>query len=141
MEYAARDQAQNAINTLSNQNLMGRLVYVREVSHALTLPKPHLLTLLDFQDRETEPRFTGPPGGSGGGRGGFDGGFGGRGGYGGGYGAGAHGGASGRQLYISNVCTPLIWFPADCEMHKLTHCTAPIHRWLAGPQGSFPSSR
>ena len=32
MEYATRDQAQQAVNTLSNQNLMGRLVYVREVS-------------------------------------------------------------------------------------------------------------
>lgn len=32
MEYATRDQAQHAVNTLSNQNLMGRLVYVREVS-------------------------------------------------------------------------------------------------------------
>ena len=32
VEYATRDQAQTAINTLSNQNLMGRLVYVREVS-------------------------------------------------------------------------------------------------------------
>ena len=31
MEYATRDQAQNAVNSLSNQNLMGRLVYVREV--------------------------------------------------------------------------------------------------------------
>lgn len=31
VEYATRDQAQNAVNTLSNQNLMGRLVYVREV--------------------------------------------------------------------------------------------------------------
>lgn len=27
----SRDQAQNAVNTLSNQSLMGRLVYVREV--------------------------------------------------------------------------------------------------------------
>jgi RNA recognition motif-containing protein len=33
VEYATRDQAQNAVNTLSNQNLMGRLVYVREVCH------------------------------------------------------------------------------------------------------------
>ena len=33
VEYATRDQAQTAVNTLSNQNLMGRLVYVREVSH------------------------------------------------------------------------------------------------------------
>ena len=31
VEYATRDQAQQAVNTLSNQNLMGRLVYVREV--------------------------------------------------------------------------------------------------------------
>lgn len=31
MEYATRDEAQNAVNTLSNQSLMGRLVYVREV--------------------------------------------------------------------------------------------------------------
>ncbi|KAG4302614.1 hypothetical protein PCK1_001198 [Pneumocystis canis] len=40
-EYATRDEAQNAINTLSNQTLMGRMVYVRE-------------------DREQEPRFGGP---------------------------------------------------------------------------------
>jgi RNA recognition motif-containing protein len=32
VEYATREQAQHAVNTLSNQNLMGRLVYVREVS-------------------------------------------------------------------------------------------------------------
>jgi hypothetical protein len=31
VEYATREQAQNAIQTLSNQSLMGRLVYVREV--------------------------------------------------------------------------------------------------------------
>lgn len=31
VEYATREQAQNAVNSLSNQNLMGRLVYVREV--------------------------------------------------------------------------------------------------------------
>ena len=31
MEYATREQAQQAVTTLSNQNLMGRLVYVREV--------------------------------------------------------------------------------------------------------------
>ncbi|KAJ6189541.1 hypothetical protein N7519_004449 [Penicillium mononematosum] len=42
VEYATRDQAQNAVNTLSNQSLMGRLVYVRE-------------------DRESEPRFVGGP--------------------------------------------------------------------------------
>lgn len=33
VEYATREQAQNAVNTLSNQTLMGRLVYVREVGH------------------------------------------------------------------------------------------------------------
>ena len=32
VEYATREQAQQAVNTLSNQNLMGRLVYVREVT-------------------------------------------------------------------------------------------------------------
>lgn len=31
VEYGTRDQAQNAIATLSNRDLMGRLVYVREV--------------------------------------------------------------------------------------------------------------
>lgn len=31
VEYDTPEQAQTAIETLSNQNLMGRLVYVREV--------------------------------------------------------------------------------------------------------------
>lgn len=31
VEYATREQAQQAVTQLSNQNLMGRLVYVREV--------------------------------------------------------------------------------------------------------------
>lgn len=35
VEYATREQAQQAVNTLSNQNLMGRLVYVREVCYVL----------------------------------------------------------------------------------------------------------
>ena len=39
MEYATRDQAQQAIQTLSNQNLMGRLVYVREVSDAASVSR------------------------------------------------------------------------------------------------------
>jgi hypothetical protein len=34
VEYATREQAQQAVTTLSNQNLMGRLVYVREVCYA-----------------------------------------------------------------------------------------------------------
>lgn len=41
VEYATRDQAQNAVNTLSNQNLMGRLVYVREVGSSMRIqPRP-----------------------------------------------------------------------------------------------------
>ncbi|OJJ02537.1 hypothetical protein ASPVEDRAFT_133475 [Aspergillus versicolor CBS 583.65] len=83
VEYATREQAQNAVNTLSNQNLMNRLVYVRE-------------------DREPEPRFSGGPsrGDFGGpGRGGF--------GYGGGGGGGAGGG--GRQLYVSNLPFNVGW--------------------------------
>lgn len=49
VEYATRDQAQNAVNTLSNQNLMGRLVYVREVSTTsfpmFKPPRPRVLYL------------------------------------------------------------------------------------------------
>jgi len=44
VEYATRDQAQQAVSTLSNQNLMGRLVYVREVSLRI-LPKHQRPTL------------------------------------------------------------------------------------------------
>ncbi|PMD14083.1 RNA-binding domain-containing protein [Hyaloscypha hepaticicola] len=88
-EYATREQAQQAVNTLSNQNLMGRLVYVRE-------------------DREAEPRFTGPPAG---GRGGYEGGAG-RGGFGGGFGGGmgaGGGGGGGRQIYVSNLPYTVGW--------------------------------
>jgi RNA recognition motif-containing protein len=87
VEYATREQAQNAVATLSNQNLMGRLVYVRE-------------------DREAEPRFSNPSTS----RGGFEGGAGAmRGGgfqpgFGGPPGGGAGGG--GRQVYVANVCDP-----------------------------------
>ncbi|KGY15177.1 hypothetical protein PABG_11961 [Paracoccidioides brasiliensis Pb03] len=82
VEYATREQAQNAVATLSNQNLMGRLVYVRE-------------------DREAEPRFTGAPS-----RGDFGGP--GRGGYGGGYGSGSGAGGS-RQIYVSNLPFSVGW--------------------------------
>ncbi|KKZ64699.1 hypothetical protein EMCG_09403, partial [[Emmonsia] crescens] len=81
VEYATREQAQNAVATLSNQNLMGRLVYVRE-------------------DREAEPRFTGPPA-----RGDFGGP--GRGGY-GGY-APSPGAGGGRQIYVSNLPFNVGW--------------------------------
>lgn len=87
MEYATREQAQNAVATLSNQNLMGRLVYVRE-------------------DREAEPRFSNPSSS----RGGFEGGPGMRGGgFQGGYGGPPGGaGGGGRQVYVANVCTPFL---------------------------------
>lgn len=83
MEYATREQAQNAVATLSNQNLMGRLVYVRE-------------------DREAEPRFSNPSA-----RGGFEGGMNTRGGgFQPGYGGQGGAGGGGRQVYVANVCTP-----------------------------------
>ncbi|KAI1149718.1 hypothetical protein F4825DRAFT_39003 [Nemania diffusa] len=95
VEYATREQAQTAVATLSNQNLMGRLVYVRE-------------------DREAEPRFIGATGGRGGFAGGMQGGYGGgggQGGGGGGYGGGMGGGMGGgnRQLYISNLPYTVGW--------------------------------
>lgn len=34
VEYATRDEAQAAVTQLSNQNLMGRLIYVREVGQS-----------------------------------------------------------------------------------------------------------
>ncbi|KAF2801976.1 RNA-binding domain-containing protein [Mytilinidion resinicola] len=82
-KYATREQAQQAVNTLSNQNLMGRLVYVRE-------------------DREAEPRFTAPPA-----RGGFDGGIG-RGGF-GGPNFGPTPGGGGRQIYVANLPYNVGW--------------------------------
>ncbi|MCJ1274033.1 hypothetical protein MMC21_001827 [Puttea exsequens] len=92
VEYATREQAQQAVNTLSNQNLMGRLVYVRE-------------------DRESEPRFTGPPPA----RGGYEGGAP-RGGFGGGYGGGGGAGyggppvsGGGRQIFINNLPYNVGW--------------------------------
>jgi RNA recognition motif-containing protein len=114
VEYATREQAQNAVATLSNQNLMGRLVYVREAS-SLATREERGGPLKPKQDREAEPRF-GPPGaGAGAGAGGARGGFGG--GMPGGYGGGGHGGGpggfnaggmaaggGGRQIYVTNVC-------------------------------------
>lgn len=102
--------------TLSNQNLMGRLVYVRE-------------------DREAEPRFNNP----GASRGGFDGGMG-RGGFGGpmggpGYSGGMHGGAGGggRQVYVANVCT----LRSLVQRIQLT-AAASLQRRLARPEGLVP---
>lgn len=89
MEYATREQAQNAVATLSNQNLMGRLVYVRE-------------------DREAEPRFSNPSAS----RGGFGGGYGNPQFGGGGAYPPPPGGA--RQVYVANVCTPSFLFIASC---------------------------
>lgn len=42
VEYATREQAQNAVASLSNQNLMGRLVYVREVNLPDELSTTHV---------------------------------------------------------------------------------------------------
>lgn len=81
---------------------MGRLVYVREVRLFLSLDISRCVVNISYQDREAEPRFTGPPSG---GRGGYEGGP--RGGYGGGFGGGPMGastGGGGRQIYVSNVC-------------------------------------
>ncbi|KAF2877859.1 hypothetical protein BDV95DRAFT_624536 [Massariosphaeria phaeospora] len=93
VEYATREQAQNAVTTLSNQNLMGRLVYVRE-------------------DREAEPRFSNPNTS----RGGFEGGgmrgaYGGGGGFGGGGGGGGGGGPHGgfKQVYVANLPYNVGW--------------------------------
>jgi RNA recognition motif-containing protein len=105
VEYATREQAQQAVATLSNQNLMGRLIYVREVRH----PPSHYGTyvasvlLTSDQDREAEPRF-GPPGGAG--RGGFGGGMGAPYAGAGGFNPGMAGGG-GRQIYVSNVSRSL----------------------------------
>ena len=110
MEYATREQAQRAVNTLSHQNLMGRLVYVREVCPESPF---RLMIVADIygKDREAEPRFTGPPAG---GRGGYEGGP--RGGFGDGFGSGmaAAAGNSGRQIYVSNVCFQSAHFPLTC---------------------------
>lgn len=108
VEYQTRDQAQNAVNTLSNQNLMGRLVYVREVRVSISIFGHNAHECL--QDREAEPRFTGAASG----RGGHDGGFGGggRGGFQGGYSAGGSGSGAasggGRQIFVNNVCYYLL---------------------------------
>lgn len=45
VEYATREQAQNAVATLSNQNLMGRLIYVREVRWERYFSLPELSVL------------------------------------------------------------------------------------------------
>ncbi|KAG6032885.1 hypothetical protein E4U41_007091 [Claviceps citrina] len=104
VEYATREQAQQAVAQLSNQNLMGRLVYVREV----VLPPVFLYCAVRLQlqqDREAEPRFTGSTGGN---RGGFSGSVPGAfnnspGGYGGPPGAG------GRQIYVANLPFNVGW--------------------------------
>ncbi|ORY07262.1 hypothetical protein BCR34DRAFT_603924 [Clohesyomyces aquaticus] len=90
VEYATREQAQNAVSTLSNQNLMGRLVYVRE-------------------DREAEPRFSNPASSRGGGEfgGGMRGNYGGP--TGGGFAGGPPGGGGGRQVYVANLPYNVGW--------------------------------
>ena len=115
VEYATREQAQQAVNTLSNQNLMGRLVYVREVSFYALSRNPaklrcgRVLTFTTTKDREAEPRFTGPPAA----RGGYDGPPSGRGGYGSGAGyGGPPSSGGGRQIFVNNVCIPIRLVPS-----------------------------
>jgi RNA recognition motif-containing protein len=103
VEYATREQAQNAVATLSNQNLMGRLVYVRE-------------------DREAEPRFTNPTTTRGDFGGGMARGGGGGPGHFGGHpqqGFGGPPGGGGRQVYVANVCIPIL----NCFLSKLPMLT------------------
>ncbi|CAG79520.2 hypothetical protein B0I72DRAFT_132452 [Yarrowia lipolytica] len=80
VEYSTREEAENAVNTLTNQELMGRVVYVRE-------------------DRESEPKFSqpnlGPPGARDGGRSERGGDFGGS--------RQSGGGAPGTQLFVGNL--------------------------------------
>ena len=143
MEYATRDQAQQAIQTLSNQSLMGRLVYVREVwifDSAAFLNSRMTTTNFELflQDRETEPRFTGPPGGRGDFGGGQRGGANFNTGYGGGGGGGMGGDGGGRQLYVSNVCalsSLLCLAPRDSIDILMA---APLQRRMAGSQGFVP---
>ncbi|KAF6815532.1 RRM domain-containing protein [Colletotrichum sojae] len=85
VEYATREQAQSAVATLSNQNLMGRLVYVRE-------------------DREAEPRFIGATAN----RGGFGGGGVNPGGFGPSGGGNYNAGGS-RQIYVANLPYTVGW--------------------------------
>lgn len=87
---------------------------IRSRGELQPVEKPMYKYSWDLQDRETEPRFTGPPAG---GRGGYDGGMA----RGGGYGAGGFGGpgagpgAGGRQIFVSNVCALTLPLLADVE--------------------------
>ena len=91
-----------------------------------------------WQDRESEPRFTGPPAA----RGGYEGGAGGggRGGYGGGAGGGAGFGgpppSNGRQIFVNNVCSSSMQCIFQADVNDVL---ATIYCWLAGPEGSLSS--
>ena len=114
VEYSSPDEAQKAITQLSDTPLLGRTVFIREVSMKRRATRlhthSHTFTYIQ-QDREPEARYGAPPNPGRGGlaRGGFGGprgGFAGRGGY--GFGAPGFGGppamgAPGTQLYIGNV--------------------------------------
>lgn len=138
VEYATREQAQQAVAQLSNQNLMGRLVYVREVISTFSPHGPQLLSDT-WQDREAEPRFIG---GAGANRGGF-----------GGVGAagmpggfnpafGGAGAGGGRQLYVANVSPPGICpILAGRGLALTSGSIASLQRRLARLEGSFPTGR
>ena len=74
----------------------------------LHLEPNSILTLAVNQDREAEPRFTGPPSA----RGGYEGGLPRGGGF--GYGGGAPSPSSGgRQIFVNNVClSPSLYYPS-----------------------------
>lgn len=122
---------------------MGRLVYVREVCLNMVplLQQVFVLTFhFSVQDREAEPRFTGPPSGRGdyGGAPRGGGGYGGAAGYGGGPPMGG-GGGGGRQLYVSNVCCPFLYTDDDRTRYRSVnmYLLASLQRWLARHEGSI----
>ncbi|BGP24410.1 heterogeneous nuclear ribonucleoprotein M [Rhodotorula toruloides] len=100
VEYSTPEEAQRAIRELSDQQLLGRPVFVRE-------------------DREDEARYGSAaisgragfmgPGATFPARGGFGGGFGGRGGFAGGAGFGGPVGGQGRHLYITGLPYTVGW--------------------------------
>jgi RNA recognition motif-containing protein len=59
VEYSTKDEAQTAINTLSNRSLMGRLIYVREVrmptiTHSSSTDTSHRTARLSRASTEAE---------------------------------------------------------------------------------------
>ena len=141
MEYATRDQAQHAVNTLSNQNLMGRLVYVREV-RVDTVPSLNFwgYTGTDFLSRTAKQSLVSALNNN----------------------QGHHMGAQEALVpAIKVVDLEVVWaevpvpgqavksmYPTLVFLHLLTvltqvtdrFCSASIHCWVAGSEGFVSSS-